>query len=206
LVSLNFFLAHAVSDYSFTNPMKLYGNSDWKDLSKHALWSVLVFLAFSFDVVFSSALSVIIFTFALVLHFVIDYLRMRKINSWVVEGFSIVAFLIYSAVFSYLFENSFITSYFSLYLIGMIFVSVIPTQIMRMTGIISELEAESEGISERLAMFVFICADKPLYAILTVLIAFVYRKIIKKEFNKSWWISPLLGFTIPWFFRFIIFG
>jgi hypothetical protein len=92
-----------------------------------------------------------------------------------------------------------------MYLIGMIFVSVLPTQIMRMTGIIKTFEAESDGISERLAMYVFICADKPLYAIIVPIVALLYRKIVKKEFDKSWWISPLIGFTVPWLFKFIIF-
>jgi membrane-bound metal-dependent hydrolase YbcI (DUF457 family) len=83
LLSLNFFLAHTVSDYSFTNPMKLYGNTDLKDLVKHSLWTVLVFLAFSFDVAFSSATTAIIFSCAIVLHFIVDYLRIRRqIPGW----------------------------------------------------------------------------------------------------------------------------
>jgi hypothetical protein len=88
----------------------------------------------------------------------------------------------------------------------MIFVSVIPTQIMRMSGIMDKMEAESEGISERLAMYVFICAGKPLFALIIPVIAFLYRKIIKKDYDKSWWLSPVIGFTIPWIFKFIIFG
>ena len=206
MLSLNFFLAHVVSDYSFSNPMKLYGNKDVKELSKHFLWTALFFLAFSFDVVFSSASTVFIFVFAIILNVLIDYMRIRNINSWIVESISLVLFLAYAMIFSYLFKNSFITPYFSMYLIGMICVSVIPTQIMRMTGIIDKMEAESEGISERLAMYVFICAGKPLFALIIPVIAFLYRKFVIKDFDKSWWLSPLIGFVIPWIFKFLIFG
>jgi len=205
LFYLNYFLAHTVSDYAFTNPMKLYGEKRIFEILKHTIWFVLVFLAFSFDVVFSNPLNIVIFVSALILHTIIDFLRFRKFNPWMVESLSIFTFLLFSFIFSSRFVNSFITSYFSLYLIGMVCVSVIPTQIMRMTKLIDPLENESEGISERLAMFIFICAGQYLFAVAALLIALVYRLIVKKEFDRTWWLSPLMGLTLPWFFKIVIF-
>ena len=205
MIYLNYFLAHTVSDYSFTNPMKLYGEKRFTELLKHLIWFVLVFLAFSFDVVFTSPVSMIIFCSALILHGVIDFLRLKKFNPWIVEGLSLVSFLIFAFIFSNQFVNSYITSYFSMYLIGMICVSVIPTQIMRMTKLIDPLENESEGISERLAMYIFICAGTFFYALAALLIALIYRLVVRKQADKTWWLSPLIGLTVPWFFKWIIF-
>jgi hypothetical protein len=185
--------------------MKLYGEKRIFEILKHTIWFVLVFLAFSFDVVFSNPLNIVIFVSALILHTIIDFLRFRKFNPWMVESLSIFTFLLFSFIFSSRFVNSFITSYFSLYLIGMVCVSVIPTQIMRMTKLIDPLENESEGISERLAMFIFICAGQYLFAVAALLIALVYRLIVKKEFDRTWWLSPLMGLTLPWFFKIVIF-
>jgi len=186
--------------------MKLYGEKRVFEIIKHCIWFVLVFMAFSFDVAFSSTLNGVIFASALALHFLIDFLRFRKINPWIVESCSIVSFLLLSILFSHLFVNSYISSYFSMYLIGMISVSVIPTQFMRMTKVVDPMENESEGISERLAMYVFICAGNYLFALTAILIALVYRLIVKKQFDKTWWLSPLIGGVVPWFFKFIIFS
>lgn len=202
---LNYFLAHTVSDYAFTNPMKLYGEKRVTELLKHTIWFVLVFLAFSFDVVFSNPLNIVIFISALILHAIIDFLRYRKFNPWMVESLSVITFLLYSFIFSSRFVNSFITSYFSLYLIGMVCVSVIPTQIMRMSKLIEPLENESEGISERLAMYIFICAGQYLFAVAAVLVALVYRLVVRKKVDRTWWLSPLIGLTLPWFFKIVIF-
>jgi len=185
--------------------MKLYGERHFGELIKHLIWFVLVFLAFSFDVVFTNPFSTVIFVVALILHSIIDFLRLRKFNPWMVELTSLFSFLLLSIIFSGQFANSFITSYFSLYLIGMIFVSVIPTQFMRMTKVIDPLENESEGISERLAMYIFICAGNYLFALAAVIIALVYRLIVKKQFDTTWWLSPLIGLTLPWFFKIVIF-
>jgi len=206
MLALNLFLAHSVADYSFTNPMKLYGQRDRKELLKHFLWIVLVFLAFTFDITFHSITALTVFFAAVALHFIIDFLRIRKKNQWVVEAVSFGGFLILSIIFSQLFKNSYITPYFSLYLIGMVTVSVIPTQFMRMTGIIEKEAAESDGISERLAIYIFICAGRIWFALIAVAVALIYRLIIRKKVEKEWWISPLLGLTIPWIFKLFIFG
>jgi len=88
----------------------------------------------------------------------------------------------------------------------MVTVSVIPTQFMRMTGIIEKEAAESDGISERLAIYIFICAGRIWFALIAVAVALIYRLIIRKKVEKEWWISPLLGLTIPWIFKLFIFG
>ncbi|MFW6262853.1 MAG: hypothetical protein ACOC34_02355, partial [Thermotogota bacterium] len=183
---LNYFLAHTVADYAFTNPMKLYGERRFTELIKHLIWVILVFLAFSFDIIFTSPFNIVVFIIALMIHFHFDFFRIKKFNPWTVELSSMVAFLLYAFAFSKQFTNSFITSYFSFYLIGMLCVSVIPTQIMRMSKLIDPLENESEGISERLAMFIFICAGQYLFAGAVLLIALVYRLIVKKKVETTW--------------------
>jgi len=185
--------------------MKLYGEKHIFEILKHTIWFVLVFLAFSFDVVFLNPLNLVIFFSALCLHAIIDFLRFRKFNPWMVETLSICTFLLFSLLFSRQFVNSFISSYFSMYLIGMICVSVIPTKIMRMAKLIDPLENESEGISERLAIYIFICAGQFLFAGVALVIALAYRFIVKKKVDRTWWISPLIGLTVPWVFKIVIF-
>ena len=72
MIGLHFFLAHAVSDYSFTNPMKLKGETDIKKWLKHSIWVFVVFLAFGFDTLFNSPLGIISFVLALGFHFFVD--------------------------------------------------------------------------------------------------------------------------------------
>lgn len=204
MLNLHLFLAHAISDYSFTNPMKMYGNKEFAFRLKHFLWMALVFLAFTFDSVLFSAIGIFAFILSLGLHTFVDFLRYRKLNKWLVEGISIGGFLVLAVIFSQLFAGSFVSPYFSNYLIGMILVSVIPTQIFRMLKLIDPLENESDGISERIAMYIFVFGGAVWYALIAAACAVIYRLIFRKKFNWTWIISPVLGIIVPLIFRLII--
>jgi hypothetical protein len=93
-----------------------------------------------------------------------------------------------------------------MYLVGMVTVSVIPTQIFRMIGWIPKIDNESEGISERLAIFIFILALNWLLALVSIGCAVVYRLIFKKKNHPLWLISPALGIAVSLLFRWIIYG
>jgi len=204
MLNLHLFLAHTVSDYSFTNPVKMYANKSLTFKLKHFVWIALVFLAFSFDSVFLSAAGIAAFMISLGFHSFVDYLRYKNMNKWMVEGISIGGFLILAFIFSGVFANSFVSPFFSLYLIGMVLVSVIPTQIFRMLNLIDPIENESDGISERIAMYIFIFGGAFWYAVLAAAFALVYRLIFRKKFNLTWIISPIIGIIIPIIFSFII--
>jgi hypothetical protein len=205
MLGLHLFLAHAVADYSFSNPMKMYGMKSPASIAKHSLWFVLVFLAFTFDTVFASGFGIVVFFCCLALHFFIDFLRISKRNVWLVECASWGAFLIIGLLSSSFFSNSYITPAFAMYLTGMVVVSVIPTQIFRMLNWINPMDNESEGISERLAIFIFLVAQNWLLVGISVACALVYRIIFKKRFDRVWWISPLLAIGIALIFRWIIY-
>ncbi len=205
MLALHLFLAHSVADYSFTNPMKLYGERSLLTILKHTAWFVLVFLAFTFDTVFSSGFGIALFSGSLILHFCVDFLRISKKNVWWVETFSWISFLVIGIVSSAFFTNSYITPPFATYLVGMVAVSVIPTQIFRMVGWIHPTDNESEGISERLAIFIFVLALNWLLALVSIGFALSYRLIFKKKSHSLWWISPSLGFAVSLLFRWIIY-
>ena len=206
MLALHLFLAHSVADYSFTNPMKLYGERSPLTILKHTVWFILVFLAFTFDTVFSSGFGMVLFAGSLILHFCVDFLRISKKNVWWVEVFSWFSFLVLGIISSTFFSGSYITPPFAMYLVGMVVVSVIPTQIFRMIGWIPKIDSQSEGISERLAIFIFILALNWLLALVSIGCAVLYRLIFKKKNHPLWLISPSLGFAVSLLFRWIIYG
>jgi len=187
--------------------MHLYRNKKWTDLAKHSIWMLLVFLAFSFDVLFSSVGGLLIFLGACAMHFGIDVLRVKNQNQWLVEGLSLSLFLVYALALSFPFAASYVSPYFALYLTGMVCVSVIPTQLFRMLGVVDRNATESEGISERLALFIFLLAGQYWFALIATVAAFLYRSFMPGlKPTKLWWLSPLLGWTLPFLFKWFIFG
>ncbi|MGB4201138.1 MAG: hypothetical protein WBK65_06990, partial [Thermotogota bacterium] len=109
MLALHLFLAHTVADYSFTNPMKLYGEGSSWAILKHAAWFAVVFLAFTFDTVFSSGYGITLFFGSLILHGCIDFLRFKNKTVWRVEAFSWISFLAIGVISSAFFTGSYIT-------------------------------------------------------------------------------------------------
>lgn len=206
MIALHLFLAHTVADYSFTNPMKLYGLNDTTLKLKHWAWVSIVFLAFTFDITLSSPLGVLFLAMAVGMHFLTDVMRWKKVNSWIVESVSLGVFLVYAAILSSFFSDSFISPYFSMYLIGMVVVSVIPTQIFRMLGAIDAMDNESDGISERLAVFIFAVAQQYLFMFIAIAAALVYRVFFRKKPNWVWAVSPLIGMVLAFLFSWMLFS
>jgi len=205
MLALHLFLAHTVADYSFTNPMKLYGEGSSWAILKHAAWFAVVFLAFTFDTVFSSGYGITLFFGSLVLHGLIDCLRFKNKKVWWVETVSWLSFLAIGIFSSVFFTGSYITPAFAMYLVGMVSVSVIPTQIFRMIGWIPKMENESDGISERLAIFIFILALNWPLALASIGCGLSYRLIFRKMTPPLWWVSPTLGIAVSLLFRWVIY-
>ncbi len=206
MIALHLFLAHAVADYSFTNPMKLYGMIQTSQRLKHFCWVILVFLAFTFDITLTSFPGALILCGGLAIHFLTDLFRWKKQNPWIVELISLGAFLLYGMIVSSFFADSFLSPYFSTYLIGMVAVSVLPTQVFRMMGGLQAMDNESDGISERLAMFIFGIAQQYLFLAIAIGAALVYRILFRKKPNWVWVASPLIGLFVSLIFRWIIFS
>lgn len=205
MLALHFFLAHTIADYSFSNPMKMYGTKSIASTLKHLLWYILVFLAFSFDTVFSSALGISFFVGSVALHFLIDYFRYSNKKPWWVESLSWISFFVVGVLSSTLFSNSYISAVFAMYLTGMVLVSVIPTQLFRMLRWIDPMENESDGISERLAIFIFLVAQNWLFTLISIGCGILYRLIFRKKFDRIWWLSPTIGVTVAFLFRWIMY-
>ncbi|HEY8542276.1 MAG TPA: hypothetical protein VIL29_07820, partial [Pseudothermotoga sp.] len=113
--------------------------------------------------------------------------------------------LIVNLIFAPLLQNSYLSPEFVLYLMGMSVVSVAITYIFRNYYPADEFLPDVDGISERLAIFVFILASKPLLAIASIGIGLLYRLIFVKKVNHTWWISPVSGVILSLIWKWIIY-
>jgi hypothetical protein len=179
----------------------------------HFVWVFLSYLAFTFDVVFKSGLGVLLFILAVGFNIAIDLLRKRYKNP-VLEISALAFYIVLSLVSTSMFLTSFISPEFSWYLVGMILATVGVTYFIRRFKIIDPVKSDSVGISERLALFIFVFAQKIEFVIITVVVALLYRLIFslifsrknKKEWvadnKKEWVISPVTGLIVSyvWFF------
>ncbi|AEH50970.1 hypothetical protein [Pseudothermotoga thermarum] len=204
-MAFHFLLGHIVADHAFTNNAKIRKYSGSK-LVGHILWSILAILAFTFDVVFSSTKGMILFLVLAFVHAVLDILRVkyypvsRRIVD-VIEAAGIgFAFLI-NGISLKLLANSYLSAEFVFYLLGMSTVSVGVTYFFRNFYPGNENLADVDGISERLAIYIFLLASKPFYVFISIVVALIYRLLFVKKVDHTWWISPMSGIIISIIWR-----
>ena len=211
-MTLHFLLGYLVSDHTFVNNYKL-DKMKKNRMLLHFVWVFIFYLFFTFDVVFKSGLGIFLFVLAIGFNIAIDLLRKRYKNP-ILEISALAFYIVLSLVSTSMFLTSFISPEFSWYLIGMILATVGVTYFIRRFKIIDPVKSDSVGISERLALFIFVFAQKIEFVIITVVVALLYRLIFssifsgkgKKEWvadnKKEWAISPVAGLIVSymWFF------
>jgi len=190
-------VAYIVANHAFVNNNKL-GDTEGKKKLYQILWGALVLLAFSFDTLFSTPKGILVFALAILLLPVILFLR-TKFPQDLIEFLAIVLYTFLSFLVSDLLKNSYITSPFAWYLLGILLVTVGVTYFFR-KGIIDSFKRDSIGITERLVIYIFAFAGKIEWIIISVLAAVVYRVIFSKERKIEWILSPLIGviFSLLW--------
>jgi hypothetical protein len=198
-----FLLIYAVSAYAFSNNSLVYSN-DKKEIQKAAIWTVLISLSLTFDLLTNwvGLLSVSIFTAFLVLT---TFLKSKKYAlgwylTWEVVNVGIaLAFTI--PLSSWLSSTSYLRPPFVNYLLGLTLVSVVFADIFRRVGLIPKEAGDSDGDFERILLFIFIMAGQLWYALLTIAGMLIYRFIRYKKVSKMWIISPTVGvlFTLLWY-------
>lgn len=197
---LHLFLGHYVADHGFTNNSKIRHLKGWK-IFEHMIWSVFAILAFTFDTLLNKA-PVILFSF-IAIHLFFDYLR-TKVSKKLYYHLIEIAGIFIALIFNYFVADYFFTSYLSrefvLYLLGMALVTTALSYVFRNFYPGIENFEDLEGISERLAFFVFFLANKPIFAFISLGLGFLYRFWKVKKFDHTWWISPLFAiiFTLLW--------
>lgn len=208
---IHLFLAHFVADHGFTDNTKIRSYKGSK-LIGHIIWSVLVFLAFTFDTLLNSTKGLTVLLIMIAVHILGDVLRVRLNDAGSIDKIHILELvlatvaLVLNLFVANLLAYSFISKEFALYLLGMAVVTMAVTYIFRNYYPGDSEYNDLDGISERLAFFVFFLANNYLFAFLSLALGYLYRLWKVKKFSHTWWISPLAGVVITVIWRFIIFS
>ncbi|PLV59443.1 hypothetical protein [Thermotoga sp. KOL6] len=204
-------LGHVVADHGFTNNAKIREYKGWK-LIGHMIWSVFAILAFTFDVIFKSTQGTIVFFISVIVHIAGDLFRVKlhkkgkKRAIDFLETSLLIVFFFLNFSIRNIFANSYLTSEFIFYLLGMNVVSVAVTYIFRNLIPGDPKISDIEGISERLAFFVFLLADRKLFAFLSLVLGFLYRLWKFKKPDVRWWMSPVLGVVLSAIWNRLMYG
>ncbi|MGB9789770.1 MAG: hypothetical protein ACPLTP_03955 [Thermotoga caldifontis] len=209
MLPLHLFLGHVVADHAFTNNAKIRTYRGSKLLG-HIIWSLFAILAFTFDTFLRSRLGTVLLIAFFTVHALLDIVRVKVYPKGnllnLVELVGLASALVFNIVGVRLLKGSYLSNEFVLYLLGMSVVSTGVTYFFRNFYPKDEFMSDIEGISERLAVFIFLLASKPLFVFLSLLIALFYRLIFVKRFDHTWWISPVSGLLISFAWRLMLYG
>lgn len=209
MLPLNVLLGHIVADHAFTNNAKIRTYKGSK-LIGHILWSVLAILAFTFDTLLKSPSGIALLIVFVSLHAFLDigrvkmYQKNKRIVDLIEAAGILLAIIINTLCFDTL-SQSYLTPEFVLYLLGMSAVSVGVTYLFRNFYPAKEFLPDVDGISERLAIFIFLLASKPLFVVISIVIAFLYRLVFVKKVDHTWWISPASGILISLLWKVLLY-
>ncbi len=204
MYNLHLFLGHVVADHSFTNNAKIRKYSGW-NLVGHMIWSFLAILAFTFDILLKSRVGIAILLSFAAVHATGDYIRTvlyrqgKKRMIDLLELGLLVAAFIFNAFVQKRFSTSYLSGEFVYYLLGMSVVTTFVTYFFRNFYPKIEDLPDVDGITERMIIFIFLLAKKPLFVLLTILVALGYRMIKYKKPDSLWWMSPVFGLGISLF-------
>ncbi len=197
-----FLLIYTASDYGFSNNSLIYKH-DRKEIQKAFIWTVLITLSLTFNLLTSwiGLLSVTLFILFMSASILIKS-RSDK-NSWYIlsELVNVAVALIFTLPLAgWLETHSYLRPPFVNYLLGLTVVSVVFADIFRRLGYLSESSGDSDGNFERILLFIFIMAWQWWYVALTIAAMLVYRFIRYRKVSKSWFMSPSTGivFSLLW--------
>jgi hypothetical protein len=194
-------VAYLTADYAFanTNQIKTF---DRKNLFKHWSWVILIFLAFTFDTLMTNVYGVIGLIALIVFHFYNDLLKKKSLILSELSG--VASAILLNILFMNKLKNSYITPEFSFYLLGMLIATVVVSTIFRGVKIIDENSNDSDGIFERLAIYIFIYAGQYFWVFVSIIAALIYRLIVQKKANLYWILSPLIGIIAGFIWKILL--
>ncbi len=193
-----FLLIYAVSGYAFSNNFLVY-EGDKKEFQKALLWTVLISLAFTFDLLTSmiGLLSVSAFTLLLLAGV---YLK-RKVSG--TKGYVLAELFNFSIALaftiplsSWISSVSYLRPPFVNYILGLTVVSVVFMDVLKRLGFLDKESGDSDGNFERILLFIFVMAGQVWYTCLTIAGMIVYRYLRYRKPSKMWIISPVGGILI----------
>ena len=211
MTNLHLVLGHVVADHSFTNNYKIRSYRGLK-LIGHMAWSVFAILAFTFDTLLKSTLGAVVLISFMAVHVWGDFQRVRlysmgkKREIDILELSLLLLAIVANWIVSKDLTGSYLTPEFVYYLMGMSVVSTAVTYFFRNFYPGKEDMSDIEGISERLAFFVFLLAGKTGFAYLSIALGFVYRLIRIRKYDPTWWMSPLFGITLSYIWKITLYG
>ncbi|AMW32951.1 hypothetical protein SAMN04488510_1031 [Fervidobacterium changbaicum] len=206
---VHLFLAHFVADHGFTDNAKIRHYKGYK-LIEHIIWSIFAFLAFTFDTLLKSTRGIVVLLTMIAIHVAGDIIRTKiqsdRMKLHILELSELVVALILNFLVADLFVYSYISKEFALYLLGMAVVTMAVTYVFKNFYPGDENYNDLDGISERLAFYVFFLGKSYWLAILSLALGFLYKFWKRERTNLyTWWISPLSAIVITVIWKMLIF-
>jgi len=193
MIPLHGFLSSFIADHAFSNvyseKLKVRNN-----LITHIIWSILAILAFTFDTL-KTPLGIIAFLVLVSYHVFIDIYR-TKGTTFKKELLYLTIALVINLIFFKAYTNTYISTEFIYYLLGMMFATSFGSFIERTFNIIDPQIKDTAGASERLAIYIFLSKFKIEWVLVSILAGLIYRFFIVKEKSKEWLFSPLYGVIV----------
>ena len=197
-----FLLIYTASDYAFSNNSLIYKH-DNKEIQKSLIWTVLIAIALTFDLLttLTGLVSVTIYTAILI---GLTFLKSRSNKkSWYISSELInlgLALVFTIPLAGWISSHSYLQPPFVNYLLGLTIASVVFTDLFRRFGYIPIKSGDSDGSFERILLFIFVMALQWWYVSFTLVGMIVYRFIRYRKFSKMWLISPAvgIGFSLLW--------
>lgn len=200
-------LGHFVADHGFTDNTKIRNYKGYK-LIEHIIWSLFALLAFTFDTLLKSTRGIVFLSTMAIIHVAGDIIRTKLKRSVEYHILELVELLIASALnffVSDLFSYSYISKEFAIYLLGMSVVTMAVTYVFRNFYPNNPEYNDLDGISERLAFFIFFLGKNYILAFLSLGIGFLYKLWKRKKYEHTWLASAVLGILITLIWKFLIY-
>lgn len=193
-----FLLIYTTSDYGFSNNSLVYRQNK-SEIQKAVLWTILIGLALSFNLlVFETGMIAILTYIAITAGLTFLKPRSDKLSWYLeMEFLNLGIALLFTFVFStFIAEHNYIESPFINYLFGLVIASVVLADIFRRTNLIDIKSNDADGNFERILIFIFIMALQWWYLAMVLAGMLIYRLIRYRKFDKTWVISPLAGVAL----------
>ncbi len=193
-----FLLIYAVSGYAFSNNSLVY-EGDKKEFQKALLWTVLISLAFTFDLLTSlkGFLVVSAFTSMLLIGVLLKKGRNGTKSYVLAEAFNFGVAMAFTIPFSsWVSSVSYLRPPFVNYILGLTVASVVFMDVMKRFGLLDKTSGDPDGNFERILLFIFIMSGQLWYTVLTLVSMLIYRFVRYKKPSKTWFISPAAGILI----------
>ncbi|WP_448374329.1 hypothetical protein [Fervidobacterium sp.] len=206
---IHLFLGHFIADHGFTDNAKIRHYKGYK-LIEHIIWSLFALLAFTFDTLLKTTKGRVVLILMMLIHAVGDIFRTKiqdnRTKLHIFELSEMIIALVLNFIVADQFVYSYVSKEFAIYLLGMAVVTMAVTYFFKNFYPGDENYNDLDGISERLAFFVFFLGKSYILAFLSLGLGFLYRLWKRKdERSHVWWISPLMGIFITIIWKFLIY-